>query len=386
MRVLAVHNHYQLPGGEDAVFAAETKALEEAGHEVERLTIDNHSIDGALAAIKAAGSAVYNAQSRQIVADRIARFRPDVMHVHNLFPLLSPSIFDASKEAGVASVWTLHNYRLTCANGLLFRGNRPCDRCVGRSPLPGVVHRCYRGSLGASAAAAASISAHRLLGTWTSKVDRFIALTSFAKSKFVEAGVPAASIAIKANSVPDPGVGKPWAERTGFIYVGRLSVEKGVDCLIEAAKIAETPLTIYGDGPERERLQREASPNVVFAGWQDAPVIADAIASAQALVVPSLWYENFPMVMVEAMAAGTPIIASRLGALEAIISEGYNGALFSAGDAHDLARVISSLAREPAKLETMGQGARRFYDENSAPKVNLARQLEIYRDAIETAR
>ena len=229
MRVLAVHNHYQLPGGEDAVFAAETRALEDAGHEVERFTIDNHSIDGSVAAIKAAGSAIYNLRTRRSVAERIAAFRPDVMHVHNLFPLLSPSIFDASKEAGIASVWTLHNYRLTCANGLLFRDNLPCDSCVGNSPLPGVIHRCYRGSLGASAAAAASIGAHRLRGTWSSKVDRFIALTSFAKAKFVEAGLPAANIAIKANSVPDPGVGKPFSDRSGFIYVGRLSIEKGVD-------------------------------------------------------------------------------------------------------------------------------------------------------------
>ncbi len=380
MRVLMVHNAYRHYGGEDAVVANEKALLEGGGHEVELLLASNDSIGGAAGAAWAALSTVYSRRGRSLVADAIGRFRPDVVHVHNHFPLISPSLFDATAEAGVPSVWTLHNFRMTCANGLLFRDGHPCEDCLGRPPISGVLHRCYRGSLTGSAVVGASISWHRARGTWARKVGRFIALNDFACRKFIEAGIPAERLVVKPNFVPDPGA--PWTgERSGFVYVGRLSAEKGVATLVEAWRQVDAPLTIFGDGPELEALRGIAPANIVFAGHQDRATIQVAVARAAALILPSIWYENFPMVLVEAFAAGTPVIASARGALPSLIEDGTTGLLFRPGNVEALSEKVNGLIQRPDMLRRMGQVARACYSEKLTPEGNL-RQLEaIYADA-----
>lgn len=364
------------------MFAAESELLRNGGHDVETFEVSNDEIVGGGGAAKAALLATYNGRSKQAVGAAIDDFRPDVVHVHNFFPLLSPSVFDACGSRGVASVWTLHNFRLTCANGLLFRQGGPCIDCVGKIPLPAIRHACYRNSRPASAAVAGMIASHRALGTWRKKVDRFIALTQFAERIFVDAGVPADKIAIKANFIPDSGLGDPTIQREGAIYVGRLSPEKGVATLVDAWHSVNHPLTIIGDGPEREILEARAPGNVTFAGWQPPGEVAAAVARAQALIVPSLWYENFPMTLVEANAAGTPVVASRLGALESLVEDGQNGALFTPGDPSDLANTVARLFEQPETLHRMGLAARKTYEGRSAPGVNLSKLIDIYAQAI----
>ena len=396
-RILVAHNRYREPGGEDSVFANEVALLRSAGYEVETLELSNHTIGGAASRALTALGAVHNPAGQRLVADALARLRPDVLHVHNFFPQLSPALFRACAEAGVPAVWTLHNFRIACANGLLFRDGQPCEDCLGRTPLPAILHRCYRGSALGSAATAAMIGYHHARGTWRSSVARFIALSEFGRTIAVRAGLPPERVVVKPNFVADPlpglapaatagaaaGAGAAGEGRSGAVYVGRLSAEKGVATLIEAWRsLPDVPLTIIGEGPQRAMLEQGAPPQLRFLGFQNRDAVMQAMAAAQMLVVPSLWYENFPMTVVEAMALGTPVIASRIGALETLIDDHHNGLHFTPGDAGDLARVVRGALAEPALLARLGRCARETWRETMSPQKNLDRLLEIYRQAM----
>lgn len=379
--VLVIHNRYRQAGGEDTVFASEVALLRDAGTHVDTLEVSNDAISGRGAELSAALRVAWNAEGRRLTAAALARFRPDVVHVHNFFPRLSPALFDACADAGVPAVWTLHNYRIACANGLLFRDARPCEDCVGRAPWPAIRHRCYRGSTAGSAAVAAMIGWHRARGTWRHKVARFIALSDFARDLFVRAGVPRDRLAVKPNFVADPRPGLPASlpQRAGALFVGRLSAEKGGATLIEGwRRLPDIPLTILGDGPERAALQAAAPPHIRFLGFQDRETVLGAMAGAQALIVPSTWYENFPMTVVEAMALGTPVIASDIGALRTIVTDGADGLHFAAGDAADLARVARAAFADPQRLARLGSGARATWQATMAPARNLDMLLAIY--------
>jgi glycosyltransferase involved in cell wall biosynthesis len=384
LRVLVVHNRYQQAGGEDSVFANEVELLRSGGCEVDTLEVSNDAITGRVAELSAALRVVSNPEGRCLAASAIQRARPDVVHVHNFFPRLSPALFDACSAMGVPAVWTLHNYRIACANGLLFRDGHVCEDCLGRAPWPAVRHRCYRGSTAGSAAVAAMIGWHRARGTWRRKVARFIALSDFARDLYVRAGVPADRISVKPNFVADPLplLAGPAAGSRGAVFVGRLSPEKGAATMLAAwRQVPSVPLTILGDGPERAMLEAAAPPNVRFLGFQNRDAVLRAMASAQALVVPSTWYENFPMTVVEAMALGTPIIASNIGALRTIVTHGHNGLHFLPGDAADLARVVNAAFADSKRLGALRQGARATWEATMAPARNLATLLNIYDEA-----
>lgn len=383
-RILVVHNRYQQAGGEDGVFAHEVAMLRDAGCVVETVEVSNDDIRGALAQASAAIGVIANAAGRRIVAEAIARTNPDIVHVHNFFPRLSPALFDACASAGVPAVWTLHNYRYTCASAVLFREGRPCEDCLGKPPLPAIAHRCYRGSLAGSAAVAAMIGYHRARGTWRHKVARFIALTESGRDIATRAGLPAARIAVKPNFVPDPldEIVPPGAPRAGAVFAGRLSPEKGVATLIEAWRaLPHIPLTIIGDGPERAALETGAPAHVTFAGFRQRPEALRAIAGAQALIVPSIWYETFGLVAAEAMALGTPVIASRIGALATLVTDDVDGLHVTPGDAADLARVAGAAFAAPETLERLGRAGRQTWHATMRPETNLTQLLAIYDEA-----
>jgi glycosyltransferase involved in cell wall biosynthesis len=385
VRVLIVHNSYQQAGGEDAVVANEYALLDRHGWETRLWTVSNDSIIGAWTKIATAIRTPYSRVASDRLAAVIADFSPAVVHIHNFFPLLTPSVYDACRTAGVAVVQTLHNYRTICAGSLLQRNGHACEDCIGASPYQAVLHGCYRGSRIGSVPVARMIDLHRRRGTWLHKVDRFIALSAFAKSKFVAAGFPADKIVIKPHFAQDRPVSGSSA-RAGALYVGRLSAEKGITTLLRAWRDIEVPLRVVGDGPLRGLVERAASSKIVAVGWKTPAEVAEEMARAAWLIVPSIAPENFGLVIIEAFSHALPVIASRIPTLEGIVNDGENGLLFSAGDAGDLASKVSWAFRHPEAMWSMGVKARRAYEENFSPSVNLRQLTKIYEAAIDDAR
>ncbi len=399
-RILVLHNAYREPGGEDGVVAAEVRLLCEAGHAVELLQEDSKRIHG-LVKIRAAFSASYSVDAKARVAAAIRSFAPDVMHCHNLFPLFSTSVYDAAREAGVPVVQTLHNFRMKCANGLLMREGQICERCVGKTfPHSCVRLRCYQGSAIGSAAAAASITLNHLRQTYQQKVDIFVALSAFCRSKFLEFGLPADKVLIKPNFL-DPSLetavcveegrqAAAAAEREHFLFAGRVSPEKGLSTLLAAWKLLPEPrplLKIVGDGREAEHLRvatTEGLP-IEWLGRLPQQQVRSLMRRAAAVVVPSVWYEGFPLVAVEAFAAGTPVIASDIGSLSEIVGRDGAGLLVKPRDPADLARALRSFIEHPAEARACGLRARGAYEKRYTAAENLGLLEAIYQRACESA-
>ncbi|MCC8984481.1 glycosyltransferase [Bradyrhizobium acaciae] len=378
MKILVAHNRYQGRGGEDVVFEAEVELLRGAGHCVEMLTVSNEAIDSLAARIATTLSIADNADGKRVVAEAIDRFRPDVVHVHNFFPLLSPAVFDLCRQKRVPAVVTLHNYRTICTGGMLLRDGRICHKCLDYGHLWGVAHRCYRGSLPGSMASAYMIARHQRRGTWSRPGLRLIALTQFAKTLFAQAGFDAGRIDVKPNFMADPGAPDPATPRSGLLYVGRLSREKGVGVLLEAVAGTGVPLRIVGEGPERVALEARAPGNVTFLGALSRAEVLREMANARALVLPSLWYEGFPMVVVEAFARGTPVIASEIGGLAEVVTAGKTGVLVPPGNAVALRSRIVDIQGAPDLAAAWGRAARAAYLEFYAPDENLRLLEAIY--------
>ncbi len=394
MRVLLLHNRYQLAGGEDAVVQAEKALLEANGHQVTLLEISNHDITGVWEKANAAVSAIYSLASKQRVSAEIAHFRPDLVHVHNFFPLLSPSVYDACRDAGVPVVQTLHNYRLGCPNAMLLRNGKACEDCLGkRMPLPGIVHGCYRGSRPQSAVVAAMLTVHWLRGTWQERVDAYIVLTAFQKEKMVQAGLPSEKIHVKPNYVFEPNaLGDLNVFGDYALFVGRLSQEKSVTTLIEAYrhKNLRLPLKIVGDGPLHDSLQADVQAAgledvIEFLGQQDKSAVLTLMHNARFLVFPSIWYETFGLTMVEAFACGLPVIASRLGSMAEIVEDGVTGLHFEAGNSAELADKMQWANEHHEEMIWMGKNARRVYEAHYTPEINYQQLMAIYQGAINKA-
>lgn len=393
MRVLVGHNSYQQPGGEDAVLEAEVRLLKEYGHAVVRYERYNDELRswGGLGAVGAGIETVWAPRSRREVKALIAEERPHVAHFHNTFPLISPAAYYACAEAGVPVVQTLHNYRLMCPGATLLREGRVCEDCLGKSvPWPGVVHGCYRDSRAATAATAAMLSAHRAVGTWRRKVDIYIALTEFARCKFIEGGLPPERIAVKPNFVA--GDCGPKTRRGEYaLFVGRLSEEKGPQLLLPAwrALRGRVPIRVAGDGPLLEKLAREVRDSSValqieLTGRRTPGEVRELMLGARFLVFPSVWYEGFPMTIAEAFSCGVPVIASRLGSMAEIVEDGKTGLHFRSGDREDLAAKVEWAWNHPEEMDHMGRAARAEYEAKYTPERNYKMLMGIYRRAMGT--
>lgn len=391
MRILAVHNRYRERGGEDAVFESEVALLRRYGHDVVPLLFDNETIapDASLRARAGlAVATVWSQDARRRVRDALGTARADVAHFHNTFPLVSPAVYGACREQGVAVVQTLHNYRLLCPSATFFRDGRPCEDCLGRTPpWPAIVHACYRGSRAQTAAVVAMLTAHRMRRTWAREVDVFVALTAFARQKFIEGGIHADRVAIKPNfAEPDPGAGQET--RSGYLFAGRLVEEKGIRTLLRAwsAPGVVPRLRIAGDGPLAAAVTAAAErcSNIEYIGPLAREALHGEMRRAQALIFPSLWYEGFPVTIAEAFACGLPVVASRVGSLAEIVEDGRTGRLFTADDPGALADTVASAA--PAALEAMSIQARREYETCYTGSRNYEMLLDIYRRAIASVR
>ena len=392
MKILMLHNRYQHAGGEDAVVQAEVALLESHGHQVELLEAHNDAITGGLGKARAALSALYSMPGRRRAEAAISRYRPDVVHVHNFFPLLSPSVYDACREAGVPVIQTLHNYRLACPNALFFREGKVCEDCLDQPfPLSGVMRGCYRNSRSQTAGVAAMIALHRLRDTWGQRVNAFIALTDFQKGKFIQAGLPADRLHVKPNFAFDPGPRSDGSELGGYgLYVGRLSEEKGIQPLLRTyiEHRLSIPLKILGGGPLREPMEQEIRAAglegvVEFLGPRERSEVSRLMQGARFLVFPSICYEGFPMAIAEAFAAGIPVVASRLGAVPDILMNGKAGWLATPGDPDSWAATLRAAWADQEGTWQRGKAARQAYEALYSPDANYRQLLSIYEAAAE---
>jgi glycosyltransferase involved in cell wall biosynthesis len=377
MKIVLLHNYYQQPGGEDDAFATEARLLEAHGHEVVRHCVHNERIDS-MSRLSAARATLWNRESYRQLRALFRSEAPRIAHFHNTFPLISPAAYYAARAENVPVVQTLHNFRLLCPNALLYRNGQVCSDCVGRTvALPAVRHRCYRGSVSATAVTAGMLTLHRLMGTWRDAVATYVTLTEFARERFVEGGLPADRIVVKPNALSeDPGPG----DHTGdyALFVGRLSSEKGLDLLLRAWRRLPThKLVIAGSGP-LETLKESAQSNVTWLGHQPKDRVFALMRDAACLVSPSSVYENFPMTFVQAFATGLPVIATGHGSMAEIVRDGVTGCHVRPGDADHLAERIAWAFANRKELATMGRRCRETYLASYTAERNYATLAATY--------
>ncbi|TWI63380.1 glycosyltransferase involved in cell wall biosynthesis [Desulfobotulus alkaliphilus] len=373
-----VHVNYRFYGGEDAVFLAEGEILKAGQVEYTDHCFSNDSIQGFFSKLSLFFTSCFNFRLSHVF--REYNFSAgDIVHVHNLFPLISPSLFYFMKKRSVATVYTLHNFRNICPTALLMVDGRPDERSLVEGPYWAVKKKVYRNSLWGTLALANNIQLHKTMGTWSEKVDRFICLTHFAKNKFIEAGFPENKICVKPNCVMDPGYADQ--EKTGLpLFVGRMSPEKGVRVLEKAAVKGRMHVDCIGEGDTRPE-----SAYCNCLGLQRRDAVFSAMGKAPFMIVPSLWYEGFPMVIVEAFSVGTPVLCSNIGSLAELVEDRVTGLHFEAGNADDLAEKMQWMLDHPDEVAEMGRRARREYEAKYTPERNFEILMDIYRQAVQEA-
>lgn len=398
MKVLLVHNYYRSssPSGENVVFELERDLLVRNGHEVRSFVRHSDELQGRgwMGVLLGAAATPWNPWMARKIREVVEEFRPDVVHAHNTFPLISPAIFPAVGRRA-ARVLTLHNYRIFCPAAVPLRGGRTCTDCLDqRSVLPALRHGCYRASRVATVPLAVNVALSRARSLWQRHVDAFIALTEFQRELMVAAGLPAGRVFVKPNFYPGRPEVVPWSRRRPcVVYVGRLSEEKGVRHLLDAwsAWGADAPpLRVIGDGPLRVALERQATAGgmggVSFLGPLEPRAAEAEISTASLLVLPSICFEGFPLVLREAFAFGTPAAVSDLGALPSLVEQGRAGVIFRPGDAASLLERVRSAWTSPGVLESKGLAARRAFEEKYGEAENHRVLMRLYESAIASQR
>ena len=391
MKIILVHNKYREAGGEDVVFENEKRLLERNGHTVVPYLRGNADLpsESFLDRLAIAAHMVWSSKTQREFAALLERERPDIVHIHNTFMAISPSIYSTCLEQGVPVVKTLHNFRWLCPAASCFRDGMVCTECADENLLRSVLHGCYRDSRGATAAVALMLAFHRALDTWRKSIARFIALTNFARKEFIAAGFPSDRFVVKPNFVaPDPVERQSAGEYA--LFVGRLAENKGVGILLNAWKQlpAQYPLLIVGDGPERHALEAQAHQlqlsGVAFRGRLAPAAVIEAIKGARFVLTPSIWFEGFPMCIAESFACGTPVLCSRLGGMSEIVEDHLTGLHFNPADPPDLARKVEWAWNHPAELAEMGRAARRKYETDFTAEKNYSLLVGIYEQALAT--
>lgn len=382
MKIIVAHNRYLASGGEDEVFSRETALLESGGHRVHRFTADNSQVAGSLAG---AARAVWNTDAARRMGRLVRETGAELVHVHNTFAFLSPAILRAAHQAGAAVVVSLHNFRLHCVNAMLYRQGQPCRRCLGLPVAwPGIAGGCYRDSHALSATVAAIAAIHRMAGTWSNHVDRYLTPSASARSLIVEGGLPAAKVGVKPNFTEDRHHGHDLAgTRAGAVLVGRVIAEKGALVAAEAMAGTDMTLTVIGDGGAVG-----AFAGLIQAGKarclgrlpQDG--VAEAMRHASVLVAPSPVFETFGLVVAEAFSAALPAIVANHGGLAELVEDGKTGLLVRPGDAADLAAKLRWAQEHPEDMRRMGENARRVYTQRFTPEANLPLLEAAYAEAI----
>jgi glycosyltransferase involved in cell wall biosynthesis len=382
MKILMCHNYYQRRSGEDAVFEIEARQLSDMGHEVVTWTVDNQTIRQRNLLATGIGAS-WNRPSYQHVQNLIDTEQPDIAHFYNVFPLLSPAVFHAAANRGVPVVHSLHNYRLMCANAMFFRDGHPCEDCLtAKVPLNGILHACYRGSRLQSGAAALSLGVHRMLDTWKHKVDLLLlGSTPAMAEKFFAAGYPRGKLLLKPNFVePDPGKGEGAG---GYaLFVGRFDPEKGVLDLLDAWRRLDSgrALRIVGEGPLAAQVREaaEANANIHWSGQQPLEELYKTMKQAAFLIFPSRWYEAMPRTILDSFSVGTPVLASRIGAMQDLVEEGVTGGFFEPANPPSLAAAAEQLFQHPERLQQMRTHARREFETKYTAEHNYRLLMQAY--------
>jgi glycosyltransferase involved in cell wall biosynthesis len=381
MKILVAHNRYRYRGGEDTVVDAEVDLLRRHGHEVLVYLRDNEE----LTRMKNHSAALQTLWSHKAVADVTTlseKFRPELIHSHNTFPLISPSLYSVAKQLNIPVIQTLHNFRLICPQATLLRNGVQCEDCVGNLPWRAIVHRCYRNSLSQSAVSSSMIMLHRLLRTWHTKVTRYIVLNQLCRDKFIAGGLPFDLLRIKPNFV-DSANEPEWVHRSGGIFIGRLSEEKGLKVLAEAlSQLPDSQIDVFGKGDLQTYV--EATRGFNYKGFRDPIELQACLRKAAYLVVPSTGVESFGLVAIEAFAAGTPVIASAHGGLREIVVHGKTGLLVEPTNSDALARAIAFAEDHHDEMKIMGRAARQAYLSRYTPDINYRLLMSIYREAVES--
>ncbi len=387
MRILFIHNRYLQKGGEDTVLAAEMALLKKYGHEVDLLLFDNSVIQGVLQKALSAFRAIYNPKAYRSTRKQIQTFRPDVVHVHNYSYVASPAVFYAAKAEGVPVVHTLHNFRLICPSAILFHDGKIYERSLQKNfPIDAIRKGVFNGSRAQTAILATVNALNRMFGTYRHKVDAYLTLTEFAREKILESNLPVAhsQLLIKPNFTEDRGY-RIDGRSDNFLFIGRLTEEKGVRTLLAAAKQTPFRLQILGDGPLRGEVEAAAAahPQIQYLGFMSKEEVLVKLMDCRALLFPSLWYEGMPMVILEAFAAGTPVVASRLGSPASIITDEKQGLLFEPGNAGALAHAAHRLLMDSSLSERLGQQARQSFEQLYSPERNHQQLTGIYQQVRE---
>lgn len=384
MHILLVHNYYQVTGGEDVVFHNERELLKKKGHNVQCYVVNNNNIKSFLGKFIATLNVPFSFKAYKQALNYLSKNRPDLVHVHNYFPLLSPSFFYSCKKLKIPIVHTLHNYRAVCPSTLLMSHGEINETSIKQASWWTVKARIYRGSVIGSFALACMVELHKKIGTWTYTVNRFIALTEFSKSKYIDAGWPGNKILVKPNFIEDPKFRSSDKKGGYAIFVGRLSEEKGIRTLIKAWDKIDFPLKIVGDGPLKQAIKSGNNPAISLLGLKSRNDVLSLLHNANFVIFPSTCLETFGMVLIEAFACGTPVIGSNLGSTKDIVKDGVTGYQFQAGDSQDLAKKVHCLINDQKLTRQMGKQARKEYEQNYTPDENYAILMDIYEQAVGT--
>lgn len=386
MKILQIHNSYQHLSGEEVVVNAEYNMLKEYGNNIHQWIVQNSSLDNVNTLEKAniALQSVWSDKSYRQARRKLQDFQPDIVHVHNTIPLISPSVYAACNDAGIPVIHTLHNYKLICPGAYLYRQGQACEDCIGKTvAYPSVVNSCYRGSCSQSAVIATGLAFHKLLKTYNKNIDIYITLTRFAREKFIQGGLPAEKIAVKPNFVTsDIQVG----EHTGgyALFVGKLVKYKGIETLLKAWHLLDEsiPLKVVGQGPLEILLKSNLPKEVEYLGAVPRDKVIHLMQNASVLIFPSEWYEPFGMVAAEAFATGLPVIGSRIGGIPEIVRDGYSGWNVNPNDAEDLARIVKLVWSNSAEIQRRGVLARKQYEDYYSQEQNYQMLKNIYETAI----
>lgn len=389
MKILVLHNHYREYGGESAVFAAETSLLRAAGHTVHLWEQDSRMVDtyNIRQKISFFPKTFYNSKAYHELRNFVESEQPDVAHIHNVFPLFSPSVYRALADAGIPMVQTIHNFRFLCPNGLFYTHGQICERCAYGNTLHAVRYRCYRQSRILSGLYALTIGMHRAAGTFN-RIGHVIALTEFSAAKLRQYALfEPTKISVLGNFLPEP-LPSPVFEKSNTAYVaylGRISSEKGLQTLLQAsAHCPHIPVKIAGDGDALAALKQSAQhlPQVEFVGYLQGDEKIAFLQNAFVVVIPSTCYEMFPITVLEAMACGTPVVASSLGGLSTLIDHNQNGLLFPPADALNLAQQIQLLRQNTRYAIQLAKAARQHLEKNFTAKQHLEQLIAIYRKSL----